>query len=88
MGDDANGHELLAVVSAVHHERVGEPFDDGAVGLAEPLDGISAGRVRDVDGCPDLNVVAKKYHQPLFVFAETLPSSACIAFLRPQRRSR
>lgn len=58
MGDDADGHQLLAVVAAVGHQGVGQTLDDGAVGLAEPLDGISAGRVRQVDGVADLDVVA------------------------------
>lgn len=43
--DDADSHELLSVVAAVHHERVGEALNDGALGLAEPLCGISASRV-------------------------------------------
>ena len=58
MGDDADGHELLAVVAAVHHERVGEALDDGALGLAEALGGISSGGVWKVDGLSDLDVVA------------------------------
>lgn len=58
VGDDADGHQLLAVVAAVGHQGVGQTLDDGAVGLAEPLDGISAGGVRQVDGVADLDVVA------------------------------
>jgi len=38
--DDAHGHELLSVVAAVHHERVGEALDNGALCLAEALDGV------------------------------------------------
>lgn len=60
VGNDADGHQLLAVVAAVGHQGVGQTLDDGAVGLAEPLDGISAGRVRQVDGVADLDVVAAK----------------------------
>jgi len=45
VSDDAHSHELLSVVTAVHHERVGETLNDGALGLPEPLDGISAGGV-------------------------------------------
>ena len=56
--DDADGHELLAVVAAVHHERVGEALDDGTLGFAEALHGVSAGGVGGVDGCADLDVVA------------------------------
>lgn len=56
--NDADSHELLAVVTAVHHERVGEALNDGAVGLAEAFDSITTSRVRDVDGGADLDVVA------------------------------
>lgn len=31
--DDPHGHELLAVVAAVHHQRVHQALDDRAVGL-------------------------------------------------------
>lgn len=43
--DNANSHKLLTVVAAVHHKRVGETLDDGALSLAETLGGVSAGRV-------------------------------------------
>ena len=58
MSNDADGHELFAVVPAVHHERVGKTLDDGAVGFPEALDGIAACRMRDVDGRADLDVIA------------------------------
>jgi hypothetical protein len=45
VSDDAHSHELLSVVAAVHHERVGEALNDRALGLPEPLDSISAGGV-------------------------------------------
>ena len=35
--DDANGHDLLAVVAAVHHERAGKTLHDRALGLLEAL---------------------------------------------------
>lgn len=57
MSHDSHRHELLAIVSPVHHERVGQSLDDGALSLAKTLDGISACRVRDVDGRADLNVI-------------------------------
>jgi hypothetical protein len=63
VGNNADSHELLSVVAAVHHQRVGETLNDGAVGLAETLDGITTSRVRDVDGGSDLDVIAAK--QPL-----------------------
>lgn len=56
--NDADSHELLAVVAAVHHQGVGETLNDRAVGLAESLDGISAGGVGDVDGVAQRDVVA------------------------------
>ena len=31
--DDPHGHELLAVVATVHHQRVHQALDDRAVGL-------------------------------------------------------
>lgn len=58
MRNNADGHQLLAVVAAVHHQGVGQALNDGAVGLAEALHGISASRVRQVDRRADLNVVA------------------------------
>lgn len=58
MGDNADSHELLAVVAAVHHERVGQALNDWALGLPEALNGIATGRVGEVDGLADLDVVA------------------------------
>lgn len=49
VGNDADGHELLAVVPSVHHEGVGEALDDRALCLAEALDYVAAGGVGDVD---------------------------------------
>ena len=62
VSNDADSHELLPVVASVHHERIGETLNNGAVGLAEAFDGIASGRVRDVDGGADLNVVAIGEH--------------------------
>ena len=58
MCDNANGHQLLAVVATVHHERVCQALDDGTLGLAESLRGIATGGVGDVDRGADLDVVA------------------------------
>ena len=69
MGHNADSLELLAVVTAVHHERVGQTLDDGALGLAETLGGVAASRVREVDGRTDLNVVAGGKKSAPFVFA-------------------
>jgi len=65
VSDNADGHELLAVVAAVHHQRVGQALNDGAVGLAEALDGIAASRVRNVDRGADLDVIAAEKAGPL-----------------------
>lgn len=46
--DDSDSLELLTVVSAVHHQSVGESLDNGALGLSETLVGVSAG---GVGGC-------------------------------------
>ncbi len=35
--NDANSKELLTVVATVHHERVGQTLNDGALSLAEAL---------------------------------------------------
>ena len=58
VGDDAHGHELFAVVAPVHHQRVGQALDDGALGFAEAFHGVAAGGVGDVDGLAYLDVVA------------------------------
>ena len=58
--DDSDGHELLSVVSAVHHEGVDESLDDRALGLSETLDGISAGGVSEVDWVSQLDVVDER----------------------------
>lgn len=43
---DANGHQFLAVVAALHHQRVGQALNNRALGLAETLGGIATGRMR------------------------------------------
>ena len=58
VGNDADGHELLSVIAAVHHQGVGETLDDGALCLAESLLCVSAGGVGDVDWGTDLDVIA------------------------------
>jgi len=58
VGNDADSHKLLSVVTAVHHQRVGETLDDGALRLSESLLGVSTGRVGDVDGSADLDIIA------------------------------
>lgn len=57
MCDNADGHQLLSVVATLHHQGVGETLNDRALSLSEPLDGIAAGGVGDVDGGSDLDVI-------------------------------
>lgn len=71
VGDNADGHELLSVVAAVHHQGVGQTLNDGAVSLAESLDSVSASRVRDVDGVAEGDVVTV----PMVRLARQFPSS-------------
>ena len=58
MSNDADSHKLLAVVPSIHHEGICKALNDGAIGLAEALDGIAACGVRDVDWGADLDVIA------------------------------
>ncbi len=55
---NSDGHQLLAVVAAVHHQGVGQSLDDRALSLSESLRGISTGGVRQIHGRSDLDVVA------------------------------
>lgn len=57
MSNDADSHQLLSVVAAVHHQGVGKTLNDRALGLAEALGGISTSGVREVNGLSDLNVI-------------------------------
>lgn len=69
VSDNADSHELLAVVAAVHHEGVGETLNDGALSLAEALSGITASGVREVDGRTNLDVVtASRGNQSALVY--------------------
>jgi hypothetical protein len=56
--DDADSHELLSVVTTVHHQRVGKTLNDWALCLSESLLRISTGGVRDVHWCSDLDIIA------------------------------
>jgi hypothetical protein len=57
---DTNSHQLLSVISAIHHQRVCQAFDDGALGFSEAFDGIATGGVGDVDRSADLDVVTTR----------------------------
>jgi len=56
--NNANSHQLLSVVSAIHHEGVGESLNDGALSLSESLCSIATGGVGNVDWGSDLDIVA------------------------------
>ena len=58
MGHDPNSHQLLSVVSAIHHEGIGEALNDRTLSFSESLDSISAGGMGDVDWRSNLDVVA------------------------------
>jgi hypothetical protein len=59
VSDYSDSHQLLAVVSSVHHEGVGEALNDGTLCFSESLCGISACGMGDIDGLADLDVVAE-----------------------------
>lgn len=73
--NDADGHDLLAVVAAVHHKagmsasrntasgsnsRVDETLDNGHAALGELLLGVAASSVGDVDSVADVDVVSQR----------------------------
>ena len=58
MFDNPHSHQFLSVVPPVHHQGVGQAFDDGALGFAEALHGVAACGVGDVDGGADLDVIS------------------------------
>jgi hypothetical protein len=60
VSDNADSHELLSVVAAVHHECVGETLNNGALCLAESLHGVLSSGVGEVHWCADVDVVATK----------------------------
>ena len=44
--DDPHSHQLLAIVAAMHHQRVDQALNDGALSLAETLCGVTSSAVR------------------------------------------
>lgn len=55
--DDSNGLQLLTVVSAVHHQGVGQSLNDWALSLSESLGGVSTSSVRNENWGSNLDVV-------------------------------
>ena len=80
MSDNSDSHQLLAVVSTIHHEGVGQAFDDGALCFAESLCGVSAGGVWHVDGGADLDVITTVLLSVcfLFMYIESRTSMRCL----------
>lgn len=58
MCDDSDSHQLLSVIATVHHEGVGEAFDNWALRLSESLRRISTCAVGDIDWSADLDIIA------------------------------
>lgn len=59
VGDNADSHQLLAVVATVHHERVDQTLNDGGLGLLEGLVLVAASSVGGVDRVAESNVVGQ-----------------------------
>ncbi len=72
MSNYSDSHQFLAIVSAVHHQRVGQSLDDRALCFSESLCGISTGGVGDVNGLSDLDVITTIPKSQTFG-SETLP---------------
>mmetsp|Transcript_16199 Transcript_16199/g.29129 ORF Transcript_16199/g.29129 Transcript_16199/m.29129 type:complete len:207 (-) Transcript_16199:37-657(-) len=53
--DDANSHQLLTSVAAVHHHGADKALDDRALSLAESLGGVAASGVGEPDSAFSLN---------------------------------
>ena len=47
---NTNSHDLLAIVAAVHHQRVCQPLNNWALSLAEPLSRIPSSSVGKIYG--------------------------------------
>ena len=58
--NNSDSHDLLSVVSAVHHECVDESLDNGHSALGELLLGVSTGSVGSVDSVADIDVVGQR----------------------------
>ena len=48
MLDNPDSHELLSIVPPVHHQRVGEPLNNGALRFPEPLHWVPTSSVRNI----------------------------------------
>ena len=90
VGDNADSHNLLTAVTAVHHERVGETLNDGALSLAETLGGIATGSVGGVDRGADLDVVAVDGQTSQFLFLisfDLLCAECCVCWTAVKKNS-
>lgn len=63
---NAHGHDLLSVVTSMHHQGAGQALHNGALGLAEALHLVTASRVWQVLGILllDGDVILEKGQMP------------------------
>ena len=59
MSDNANSHELLSVITSIHHKGVREALDYGALSFTKAFYGVAAGGVRNVNGRAYLNIITR-----------------------------
>jgi hypothetical protein len=57
--DNAHGHQLLAVVASMSHQRVGQTLCDWAKGFTEALGLITTGSVWEIDRISDFDVILR-----------------------------
>ena len=81
--EDSDSHQLLAVVAAVHHQRVGDSFDDGALGLTESLGGIPSSTVGQKLGIflLDCQVILKSRNKLNHMFEKQIYTKAMSTFM-------
>ena len=60
VGNNADSHELLAIVAAVEHESINKTLDNWHLSLAELLHGVTASRVRREHIVTERNVIRQR----------------------------
>lgn len=70
VGDNPDGHKLLSIVAAIHHQGIREALNYGALGFAEALHCVAASRMRDVDWGADLDVITAMMEDLLATLVE------------------
>merc|ERR1719347_286524 len=86
---DSHGHQLLAVVSTVHHQGVDQSLNNGALGLTGSLSRIPASRVRKILGVLllDSNVVLERHIRHLDVLTGPLSEQLDLRLLSLHHRN-